>query len=77
MRLGPTRQSSCANKGDLVIVGIGQYERLIRLAAPERHREQQIVIVHATVAAVIEGGEVLDEFDSALAEDAEVKQGAA
>ena len=57
--------------GDVRVVGVGLDQRLIGLAAAERDGEQQVVVVDDAVAVVIERGEVLDELDAALLEDAE------
>ena len=59
---------------DVVVVGVRQDQRLVGLAAAQRHREQQVVVVHLAVAVVIEGREVLDQLDAAVAEDAEVER---
>ena len=41
------------------VVGVGNLQVLIRLAAAERHRKQQVVVVHLAVAVGVEGREVL------------------
>ena len=64
-RPGRTSRRSCCCASN--------HERLIRLAAAQRDREQQIAIVDVAVTVVVEVGEVLDELDTALTEHAEVE----
>ena len=49
-------------EGRVRAVGIGDHEVLIGLAAAERHRKQQVVVVHLAVAVGVEGREVLDQL---------------
>ena len=58
------------------VVGVGNHEVLIGLAAAQRHREQQIVVVHPAVAVAVEGRKVLDELDPPVSKDAEIELGA-
>ena len=58
---------------DVVVVGVVDDERLVGLAAPQRHREEQIAVVDAAVTVVIEAGEVFDELDPAFAKHAEIE----
>ena len=59
--------------GQIVVVRIRNHQCLVRFAAAQRHREQQIAIVGAAVAVVIESGEVFDELDAPLPEHVEVE----
>ena len=59
--------------GQVDVVGIRNHQILIGLAAAQRHREQQIVVVDPAVAVVIERGKVLDQLDAAVAEHSEVE----
>ena len=59
--------------GDVHVVGVGNHQILVGLAAPQRHREQQVVVVDRAVAVAIERREVLDELDAPVAEDAEIE----
>ena len=62
------------NVGRVVgIVGVGQHERLVRFAAPQGDCEQQVVVVDAAVAIVIESCKILHELDSTLAKHAEAE----
>ena len=45
------------------------------MAAAERDREQQVVVVHLAVAVGVELREVLDQLDAAGAEDAQAEAG--
>ena len=55
----------------MCVLGVGEIERLRRLAAAQRHGEEQVVVVDPAVACVIECREVLHQLDPALLEDAE------
>ena len=59
--------------GDVVAAAVVEQQVLVGQAAPERDREQQVVVVHAAVAVQVELREVLDELDTPVAEDAEVE----
>jgi len=60
-------------KRDMVVVGVVDDERLIGLAAPQRHRKQQVAIVNPAVAVVVEARKVLDEFDPAILKHPEIE----
>ena len=59
--------------GEVHVVGVGNHQILIRLAAPKRDGKQQVVVVDLAVAVAVERREVLDEFDSPVAEDAQIE----
>ncbi len=56
------------------VVRVRQEEILVRLAAAQRHLEQQVVVVDDAVAVAIEGGKVLEQLDPAVAEDAQIER---
>src|SRR5689334_6474860 len=55
------------------VVGVGNQQRLSRLAAADSDGEEQVVIVNPAVAVTVEIREILDHFNSPLLEDAQVK----
>jgi hypothetical protein len=55
------------------VVAIGQLEVAVGEGAAQRHGEQQVLVVDAAVAVVVEAREVLDELDASLAEHAQVE----
>ena len=59
--------------GDVCVVGVRKVQRLIRLSAAQRDGEQQIVVVNAAVARMVERREVLDQLDPALLKHAKPK----
>ena len=72
-QIGPEAPVVLHEHRHVVVVRAVDDKRLIGLSAAQRDREQQIAIVDAAVAVVVESGEVLDEFDAPLAEHAEVE----
>ena len=57
------------------VVGVRHDQSLVGLAAAQRDRKQQIVVVDAAVAGVVERREVLHQLDAALLEHAQPEFG--
>ena len=72
--VGPDAPVVLDVEGEVVVVGVRDDQRLIRLAAAQGHREQQIVVVDAAVAVVVEVREVLHHLEPAVLEDAEIEE---
>jgi hypothetical protein len=58
---------------DVVIVCIRDDERGGRLGAPQRHRENEVIIVNSPIAVAVEIGKIFDQLDAALLEYAQIK----
>src|SRR5262245_320501 len=57
----------------IVVVGIRNYQRAISRRVWERDGKQQVIIIDAPVAVVIEIREILNKLDSALLKNAEIE----
>ena len=61
--------------GQMHVVSVGNHQILSGWPLRKRHGKQQVVVVDAPVAVAIEGREVFDQFDPAVAEHAEIELG--
>ena len=59
--------------GNEVVVGVGEYERLVGRATANGHSEEQILVIHDTIVIVVEVGEILHRHDPAVLKNTEVE----